>query len=129
MVRTLVYLLGTLVVLGTVATPGLAAFALVVAPLLGMWLVWRTALTVFTHGRPIDAVVHTTQSHLLGPGGPDDSFAGPLNEDGYPAGASTTASTSARNGHVQGANIPRPSPSELLSVRVRGDNSVQEIGG
>jgi hypothetical protein len=44
-------------------------FALVVAPLLGLGLLWRIALTVSTHGRPIDAVVHTRQSHLLGPGG------------------------------------------------------------
>jgi NADH dehydrogenase len=59
-----------------VATLGLGALALVVAPLLG--LLWRIALTVSTHGRPIDAVVHTRQSHLLGPGGPDDSFAASL---------------------------------------------------
>jgi len=69
MVRTIVYLFVAIVVLGTIATPGLGAFALVVAPLLGLGLLWRIALTVSTHGRPIDAVVHTRQSHLLGPGG------------------------------------------------------------
>jgi hypothetical protein len=75
MVRTIVYVFVAIVVLGTIATPGLGAVALVVAPLLGLGLLWRIALTVFTHGRPIDAVVRTGQSHLLGPGGPDDSFA------------------------------------------------------
>jgi hypothetical protein len=74
MVRTIVYLLLAIVVLGTIATPGLGAFALVVAPLLGLGLVWRMALTVATHGRPSEAVVRTKHSHLLGPGGPDDSF-------------------------------------------------------
>ena len=85
MVRTIVYLFIAVVVLGTIATPGLGAFALVVAPLLGLGLLWRIALTVSTRGRSIDAVVHTRQSHLLGPGGPDDSFAAyALDEDGYP---------------------------------------------
>jgi hypothetical protein len=69
MVRTIVYLLVAIVVLGTIATPGLGALALVVAPLLGLGLLWRIALTVSNHGRPLDAVVHTRQSHLLGPGG------------------------------------------------------------
>jgi hypothetical protein len=85
MVRAIVYLFIAFVVLGTIATPGLGAFALVVVPLLGLGFLWRVALTVLTHGRPSDAVVHTGQSHLLGPGGPDDSFAGsPLRGDGYP---------------------------------------------
>jgi hypothetical protein len=69
LVRTIVYLFVAIVVLGTIATPGLGAFALVVPPLLGLGLLWQIALTVFTHGRPVDAVVHTRQSHLLGPGG------------------------------------------------------------
>jgi hypothetical protein len=78
MVRTIVYLFVAIVVLGTIAMPGLGALALVVAPLLGLGLLWRIALIVSTHGRPLDAVVHTRQSHLLGPGGPDDSFAASL---------------------------------------------------
>ena len=61
MVRTIVYFFVAIVVLGTIATPGLGAFALVVAPLLGLGLLWRIALTVSTHGHPIDAVVHTRQ--------------------------------------------------------------------
>lgn len=69
MVRTVVYLLVATVLLGTIAAPGLAGFALVAVPLLGLGFLWRIALTVSTHGRPIDAVVHTRQSHLLGPGG------------------------------------------------------------
>ena len=130
MVRTIVYLFVAIDVLGTIAAPGLGAFALVVPPLLGLGLLWRIALTVSTHGRPLDAVVHTRQSHLLGPGGPDDSFAAsPLDEDEYPTEASARASVSARNGLVRGANVPRPGLSETLSVRPRGENSIQGGGG
>ena len=119
-----------IVVLGTMATPGLAGFALVVAPLLGLWFLWRIALTVSTHGRPIDAVAHTRQSHLLGPGGPDDSFAAsPLDEDEDPTEASARASVSGRNGLVRGANVPRPGLSETLSARPRGENSIEGGGG
>src|SRR4051794_9091493 len=130
MVRTIVYLFLAVVVLGMIATPGLGAFALVVAPLLGFWMLWRTALTVSTHGRPIDAVVHTRRSHLLGPGGPDDSFAAsPLDEDVYPTEASTRAAVSARNGFVRGANVPRPGFSETLAVRAKAENSILGGGG
>ena len=130
MVRTIVYFFVAIVVLGTIVTPGLGAFALVVAPLFGLGLLWRTALTVSTHGRPIDAVVHTRPSHLLGPGGPDDSFAAsPVDEDEYPTEASARASASARNGLVRGTNVPRPGLSETLSVRPRGENSIQGAGG
>ena len=130
MVRTIVYLLLAFVVLGTIATPGLGAFALVAALLWGLGFVWRIALTVATHGRPIDAVVHTRQSHLLGPGGPDDSFAASLlDEDEYPTEASARASVSARNGLVRGANVPRPGLSETLSVRPRGESPIQGGAG
>ena len=130
MVRTIVYLLVAIVVLGTIATPGLGAFALVLAPLLGLGLLWRTALTVSTHGRPIEAVVNTRQRHLLGPGGPDDSFAAsPLDEDEYRTEASARAAVNAGNGLVRGANVPRPGLSETLSVRPRGENSIQGGGG
>jgi hypothetical protein len=64
MVRTSVYLFVAIVPVGTVATPGLAAFALVVVPLFGLGTLWRIAMTVSTHGRPTDAVVHTRKSHL-----------------------------------------------------------------
>src|SRR4051812_37015947 len=130
MVRTLVYLLLASVVLGTIATPGLGAFALVIALLWGLGFVWRIGLTVATHGRPIDAVVHTRRSHLLGPGGPDDSFAAsPLDEDEYRTEASARASVSARNGLVRSANVARPGPSETLAVLPRGENSIQGGGG
>ena len=130
MVRTIVYFLVAVVVLGTVATPGLGAFALVVAPLVVLGLLWRTALTVSTRGRPVDAVVHTRRSHLLGPGGPDDSFAASLLDgDEYPTEAAARASVSAGNGLVRGANVPRPGLSETLSVRPRGENSIQGGGG
>jgi hypothetical protein len=89
MVRTIVYFFVATVLLGMIATPGLGALALVVVPLLGLGLLWRIALTVSTRGRPLDAVLHTRRSHLLGPGGPDDPFAAsPLDEDEYPTEAS-----------------------------------------
>jgi hypothetical protein len=129
MVRTLVYLFVAIVALGVIATPGLGAFALVLAPLLGLGLLWRTALSISTHGHSVDAVVHTRRSHLLGPGGPDDSFAGyPLDEDGYATEASARASVSARNGHVRGANVARPGLSGTLSVRPRSENSIHGGG-
>jgi len=130
MVRAIVYFFVAIVVLGTIATPGLGAFALVVAPLLGLGFLWRIALTVVTRGRSIDAVVHTRNSHLLGPGGPDDSFAASrLDDDEYPTEASARASVSARNGLGRGANVLRPGLSETLSVRPRGENSMQGGGG
>ena len=130
MVRAIVYLLLAFVVLGTIATPGLGAFALVVALLWGVAFIWRVALSVVTRGRPVDAVVHTRQSHLFGPGGPNDSFAASaLDEDGYPTEASARASVSARNGLVRGANVPRPGLSATLSARRRGQNAVQGSAG
>ena len=130
MVRAIVYFFLAVVVLGTIATPGLGAFALVVAPLLGLGFLWRTALTVTTHGRPTEALLRTRQSHLLGPGGPDDSFAAtPLDEDEYLSEAPARASLSARNGRVRGANVPRPGLSQTLSVRPRGENAIQGSGG
>lgn len=129
MVRTIVYFFAATVVLGTIAVPGLGAFALVIAPLLGLGFLWRTALTVSTHGRSVDAVVRTRQSHLLGPGGPDDSFAAaPLDDAAYQKEAPARASVSARNGFVRGATVPRPALSKPLSLRAQGANSVQGGG-
>jgi hypothetical protein len=91
MTRTIVYFLIAVIALGTIATPGLGAFALVAIPLIGLGFIWRIALTVSTHGHPGNAVVHTRHSHLLGPGGPDDSFADYRDEDEYSTGASTRA--------------------------------------
>lgn len=70
MVPTVVYFVLAIILLGVIATPGFGAFALVVVPLAGLGLVWRIALTVGTHGRPSEAIVHTKPSHLLGPGAP-----------------------------------------------------------
>lgn len=85
MVRTIVYFVFAAVVLGVIAVPGLAAFALVLAPLAGVGFIWRLALSVTTHGHPSEAVVYAKRSHFLGPGGPDDSFADyESNADGYP---------------------------------------------
>jgi hypothetical protein len=130
MVRTIVYFLLASIVLGTIAAPGLAAFALLVVPLAGVGLIWRVALTVVTHGHPSAAVVHTKRSHLLGPRGPDDSFAASsFDEAEYPTEATARASASARNGHVQGVNVPRSGLSETLSVRPRGENTTEGVGG
>jgi hypothetical protein len=129
MVRTIVYSLVAIVLFGTIATPGLGAFALVAVPFVGLWLVWRIALTVLTRGRSSEAVLRTRHSHLLGPGGPDDLFATRLEEDDYLAEASARASASARNGYVRGTNLPRPGFSETLSVRPRGENSIQGATG
>ena len=84
MVRAIVYFFIAVVALGTIATPGLGAFALVLVPLLGLGLVWRIALTVATHGRTSEAVLHTRKSRLLGPGGPDDPFAADLLDEVEP---------------------------------------------
>jgi len=125
----IVYFFVAIVVLGTIATPGLGAFALVIVPFLGLGFLWRTALTVSTHGRSTDAVMHTRRSHLLGPGGPDDSFAdSPLHEDAYPTEASARASVNARNGFVRGANVSRPGLSAPLVVRASGENPTQAGG-
>src|SRR4051812_17295621 len=130
MVRTIVYFLLAAIGLGTIAVPGLGAFALVVAPLAGLGLIWRFALTTETHGHPSEAVVHTKRSRLLGPGGPDDPFAAfSLDDDEYPTEASTRASVSARNGFARNRNVPRPVRSETVSVRPRPENSIQGGGG
>jgi hypothetical protein len=90
MVRTIVYFFLAAILLGTIAVPGLGAFALVLAPLVGLGLIWRFALTALTRGHPGEAIAHTNPSHLLGPGGPDDSFAAyDLDEDEYPPEASS----------------------------------------
>jgi hypothetical protein len=126
MVRTIVYLFVGVVVLGTIAAPGLAAFALVLAPLLGVWFLWRIALTISTRGHSTEAVVRTRTSHLLGPGGPDDSFAAsPFSQVEYLAQAPARASVSARNGSMRGAHIPRPGASKTLPVRPRVEDSLQ----
>jgi hypothetical protein len=83
MIRTIAYSLLAIVVFGVVATPGLAAFALVAVPLVVLAAVWRVALAVVTRGRSSEVVVRTKHSRLLGPGGPDDFFAAhDFDEDG-----------------------------------------------
>jgi len=130
MVRAIVYFFIAVVALGTIATPGLGAFALVLVPLLGLGFLWRVGLTVATRGHATEAVAHIKTSQLLGPGGPDDSFAAsPLRGDQYPTEASASAPVStrngARNGVVRGTNVPRPGFSAALSVRASGENSIQ----
>ena len=78
MIRTIVYFLLASVVLGTILTPGLGLLALPLVPFFGFVLVWRVLLAIFTHGDSSEAVTRTKRCHLLGPGGPDDSFASDL---------------------------------------------------
>jgi hypothetical protein len=76
MVTTVLLFLFTVLVVGVIATPGLGAFGLMVAPLVGVGVVWWIGLAATTHGHPSDAVVRTKHREFLGPGGPDDPFAG-----------------------------------------------------
>jgi hypothetical protein len=128
MVRTVVYFFLACIVLGVVALPGLAAFGLVLVPFAVGGFIWRIALTVITHDRPSQAVVHVRRSHLLGPGGPDDSFAA-LAEDEYPTEAPARASVNAQNGLARGGKVLRSGPTGTPSVRPRGESSIQGAGG
>jgi hypothetical protein len=74
MVRTLFLLLLGVTGVGVVATPGLAAAALLIAPFAVLVAAWWIALDA-TSGRRIEAVVRVRHRELLGPGGPDDPFA------------------------------------------------------
>jgi hypothetical protein len=83
MVRTIVFLLMSIIALGVVATPGLALVGVFLLPFLFLGAAgWWIALAVTTRGRPSAIVVRTARPRLLGPGGPDDSFADvPYDED------------------------------------------------
>jgi hypothetical protein len=82
MIRTIAYSLLAIVVFGVVATPGLAAFALLAVPLVVLAAAWRVALAVVTRGCSSEVVVRAKHCQLLGPGGPDDFFvAHVLDED------------------------------------------------
>jgi hypothetical protein len=76
MVRALSLLLVAATTVGVVATPGLAAAALLIIPLALVVAVWWAALGAVTHGRRTEAVGRVRHRELLGPGGADDPFAG-----------------------------------------------------
>jgi hypothetical protein len=118
MVRFLAYFLFGAVFLGTVLTPGFGAFALVAVPFIGLWFVWRVALTVVTGGRATEAVVHTRRNHFLGPGGPDDSFAADsLGDDEYRTAETTLPETAPASSNVRSGrpiSVPRPALSRPL---------------
>jgi len=76
MVRTLFLLLVAVTMIGVVATPGLAAVALLIVPFALLAAVWWTALGTATRRRRTEAVVRVRHREFLGPGGPDDPFAG-----------------------------------------------------
>jgi hypothetical protein len=104
MVRTIEYFFIASLLIGIIATPGIGAIVLLLLPLLLVGFVWRSALTVANRGRPGVAVVRTRPSHLLGPGGPDDSF------------AAEGLSPSARNGVAQERSGSRPGLAALRSA-------------
>ena len=112
MVRIIEYFLIASLLVGISATPGLGAIVALLLPFLVLGFVWRTALTVATRGRPSEAIVRARRSHLLGPGGPDDSFATEHPHKGEfsavtPA-SPAAASAEARNDVAQGAKVLRP---------------------
>jgi uncharacterized membrane protein YozB (DUF420 family) len=76
MVRTVFFVLVTVTAVGVVATPGLAAVALLIVPFAILAGVWWTALGAATRHRRAEAVVRVRHREFLGPGGPDDPFAG-----------------------------------------------------
>jgi hypothetical protein len=75
MITTVVLSLLAVLFVGLIATPGLGAIGLVLAPLIGVAVVWSIGAVAVTQGRPSDLVVRTRHRQFLGPGGPDDPFA------------------------------------------------------
>lgn len=75
MITTVVLFLLAVLLVGVIATPGLGALGLVVAPLIGVAVVWWIGAAAVTHGRPSDVVLRTKHGQFFGPGGPDDPFA------------------------------------------------------
>jgi hypothetical protein len=85
MVRTLVILLLSVIVLGTLATPGFAGAGVLMLLFLLALPVWWIGLAVTEHGQPGEAVARTRHQRFLGPGGPDDPFADVPFEDEPPS--------------------------------------------
>lgn len=71
MIPTVVLSLLAVLFVGIIATPGVGAIGLVLAPLIGVAVTWWIGAAAVTHGRPSDAVVRTRHRQLLGPGGPE----------------------------------------------------------
>jgi hypothetical protein len=84
MITTVVLSLLAVLFVGIIATPGLGAIGLVLAPSIGAAVVWWTGAAAVTHGRPSDVVVRTRHRQFLGPGGPDDPFADEHVDEGSP---------------------------------------------
>jgi hypothetical protein len=81
MVRTLALVFLAIVAFALVATPGLGGAALLVVPVAVLVVVWWIALGAATHGHRSEALVRIRHRQFLGPGGPDDPFAGePVND-------------------------------------------------
>ena len=74
MVRALSLILLGVTAVGVVATPGLAAAALLIVPFAVLVAVWWIALGAATPGGRREAVVRVRQGEFLGPGGQDDPF-------------------------------------------------------
>lgn len=71
---TFLLLLVVVTTFGIVATPGLAAAALLIIPLAVLVVAWCVVLTAATRGRPSEGLIRVRSRELLGPGGPDDPF-------------------------------------------------------
>jgi uncharacterized membrane protein len=76
MVRTLSLSLLVVTAVGVVATPGLGAVALLIVPFAGLVAAWWIALGSVSPRRRSEALARVRHRELLGPGGPDDPFAG-----------------------------------------------------
>jgi len=76
MLRTLALSFMALAAFAVIATPGLAAAALLIVPFAVLAAVWWMALGAAPRGRRSEALVRIRHREFLGPGGPDDPFAG-----------------------------------------------------
>ena len=72
---TFLLLLIAVIAVGVVATPGLAAAALLIIPLGVLAVIWWVGLAAATRGHPAERLIRVRPNELLGPGRPDDPFA------------------------------------------------------
>jgi uncharacterized RDD family membrane protein YckC len=81
MMATIFLFFLALLAAATFAVPGLAPVGMLLFFFIFAAAVWWFGLAVSTRGEPSEALVRTKRHHLLGPGGPDDPFAGERYED------------------------------------------------
>jgi hypothetical protein len=76
MVRALALSFMAITVFAVIATPGLAGAALLIVPFAVLASVWWITLGAAAPGRRSEVAVRVRHREFLGPGGPDDPFAG-----------------------------------------------------